>query len=281
MPTAEAAPPPRTTRSALLWFLAPFAVFGMLGLLWALASPIFSVPDENAHATKAIAQVRGQVIGYTLPDVRHIIVDLPAGYEYSPEMLCFVPRSAEPASCAPALGDPGGQDWFNTWVGAYNPVYYQLVGWPSLVFDGNTSIYAMRIASVLLCAALLAWAFQVAALGARQQVDAPRRRLRGSADERLPDRFRQPERSGTGGGRSRLGRGPAPARVLRRTVGATTAVEDLALGRHHGRLTRPRERAGAGTAVAGGHRGRGLPRGRLATGEGALHHGRELPVARD
>jgi len=168
-PTAEPARPPRATRSALLWFLAPFAVFSVLGVLWALASPIFSVPDENAHATKAIAQVRGQIIGYTLPDVRHIVVDLPSGYEYSPEMLCFVPRSAVPASCAPELGDPAGQDWFNTWVGAYNPVYYYLVGWPSLLFDGNASITAMRIASVLLGAGLLAWAFQAAALGRRSR----------------------------------------------------------------------------------------------------------------
>ena len=39
----------------------------VLGVLWSLASPVFSVPDENAHAVKAIAQLRGQVIGYTVP----------------------------------------------------------------------------------------------------------------------------------------------------------------------------------------------------------------------
>jgi hypothetical protein len=166
---SPASEPERTRRSprSAAWFLAPFAVFSLLGLLWALGSPVFSVPDENAHATKAIAQVRGQVVGYTLPGVRHIIVDLPPGYQYSPEMLCFTTHSETPASCAPALGDPGGQDWFNTWVGAYNPVYYTLVGWPSLLFDGNASVYAMRVASVLLGAALLAWAFQAAVLGRR------------------------------------------------------------------------------------------------------------------
>lgn len=157
--------PPRPVWSATAWFLAPFAVFSLLGMLWALASPVFSVPDENAHATKAIAQVRGQVLGYTLPDVRHLVVDLPPGYEYSPEMVCFTTHSETPASCAVELGDAGGQPWFNTWVGAYNPVYYYVVGWPSLLFDGNASVYAMRVASVLLGAALLAWTFQVAALG--------------------------------------------------------------------------------------------------------------------
>jgi hypothetical protein len=54
-------------------------------------------------------------------------------------------------------------------VGAYNPVYYYLVGWPSLLFDGSASIYAMRIASSLLGAALLAWAFLAAASGRRSR----------------------------------------------------------------------------------------------------------------
>ncbi|WP_448809367.1 DUF2142 domain-containing protein [Agromyces bauzanensis] len=147
--------------------IAPFAVFALLGVLWALASPVFSVPDENAHATKAIAQVRGQVIGYTLPGVKHVVVDLPDGYEYPAEMTCFATDSEVPASCGVQLGDPGGSEWFNTWVGTYNPVYYYLVGWPSLLFDGNASVYAMRIASVMLGASLLAWSFHAASLGRR------------------------------------------------------------------------------------------------------------------
>ena len=71
---------PRAGARAAL-FLAPFAIFTLLGVLWSLASPVFSVPDENAHAIKAIAQIRGQVVGYTLPGVKHIVVDLPPGYD--------------------------------------------------------------------------------------------------------------------------------------------------------------------------------------------------------
>ena len=56
----------RPPRSGWL-FLLPFTVFALLGILWALASPVFSVPDENAHAVKAIAQARGQVIGTRCP----------------------------------------------------------------------------------------------------------------------------------------------------------------------------------------------------------------------
>ena len=80
----SAAAPERRVRAGL--FGAAFAVFALLGILWSLASPVFSVPDENAHATKAIAQVRGQIVGYTRPDVRHIVVDLPPGYWYSQDI---------------------------------------------------------------------------------------------------------------------------------------------------------------------------------------------------
>lgn len=156
-------------KSTLFTLVLPFICFSLLAILWSLASPVFSVPDENAHALKAIAQLRGQVVGYTVPDVKHIIVDLPDGYEYPPHIMCFATHPDLPASCNVELGSADGQDWFNTWVGAYNPVYYYLVGWPSLLFDGNAGIYAMRVASSLLGAALLAWAFQVAAAGARSR----------------------------------------------------------------------------------------------------------------
>ena len=156
-------------RSAWFTLLLPFACFSLLAVLWSLASPVFSVPDENAHATKAIAQARGQVIGDTVPGVKHIVVDLPDGFEYSTQILCFAGLPDQPANCSVELGDPSGADTFNTWVGAYNPIYYALIGWPSLLFDGNAGVYAMRIASALLGAVFLAWAFQAATAGVRSR----------------------------------------------------------------------------------------------------------------
>lgn len=143
-----------------------FAFAALLSVLWALGSPVFSVPDENAHAFKAIAQVRGQIIGYHVEGVPHIVVDLPDGYRYDPALTCFAFHPERPANCAPELGAATGSDWFNTWVGAYNPIYYYLIGWPSLLFDGPAGVYAMRIASALLSALFIGWAFQ-AALSAR------------------------------------------------------------------------------------------------------------------
>lgn len=163
--TSQPKPPPvvdgRSARgSTFVSWLIPFALIAAFSVLWALASPLFSVPDENAHAVKAVAQLRGEVIGESDPERAHIIVDLPEGYDYNHGMMCylFVPEAS--AQCAATFGDGTGQREFATWVGAYNPLYYYLVGWPSLLVDGETAVYAMRIASAVLSAILLAWAFQ-------------------------------------------------------------------------------------------------------------------------
>lgn len=116
--------------------------------------------DESAHATKAIAQWQGQIIGYEVPGVRHTVVDLPVGDSYSPNIICFVYHPDVTANCGVELGDEGTV-WFNTWVGAYNPSYYYLAGWPSLFFEGSAGIYAMRIASALIGAVFFAWATQM------------------------------------------------------------------------------------------------------------------------
>lgn len=150
-------------------FWITFALMAALSTLWALASPVFSIPDESAHAVKAIAQVRGEVIGHKVPGVKHLVVDLPAEYRYSPQILCFAFHSQIPADCGVELGAASGTSTFNTWVGAYNPLYYYLVGWPSLIFDGSAGIYAMRIASALLGSLFIAFAFQAAMAGIRSR----------------------------------------------------------------------------------------------------------------
>jgi hypothetical protein len=143
-------------------FWTAFALMAMLATLWSLASPIFSVPDENAHAVKAIAQVRGDLTGHAVEGIKHSVVDLPAAYSYNQQIVCYIFHPEVPADCGFALGDKGGLGWFNTWVSAYNPIYYYLVGWPSLFLNGSAGIYAMRIVSGLLSSLFVAWAFQSA-----------------------------------------------------------------------------------------------------------------------
>lgn len=151
---------PSRARTIATW-LIPFALLAALSVLWALASPVFSVPDENAHVAKAVAQSHGEVIGRTDPDRPHLIVDLPEGYDYNHGVMCYIFHPEISADCPAEFGDGTGMRDFATWVGAYNPVYYAIVGWPSSILDqGVPAVYAMRIISALLSAALLAFAFQ-------------------------------------------------------------------------------------------------------------------------
>jgi Predicted membrane protein (DUF2142) len=144
-------------------------VFLVLAASWALASPVFSVPDEDAHATKAVAQARGQVLGVERPGVDPLVVDLPPGYEVPDGIRCFVAETDRAADCGVELGDPSGADSYGTWAGRNNPTAYALVAWPSLLVDGNAGVYAMRLAGAALGAILFGLAFQLALSDARSR----------------------------------------------------------------------------------------------------------------
>ncbi|PDQ35773.1 MAG: hypothetical protein B5766_04790 [Candidatus Lumbricidophila eiseniae] len=142
-----------------------FVIATCLGVLWSLASPVFGVPDEASHFYKGAAQVRGQVIGKTVPGIKHIVVDVPPGDEYSPNLVCFAFQPTQPGNCdGVQLGDEKTGTTYATQVGAYNPIYYYIVGWPSLFITGNAAVYAMRIMGALLAAALIACAFRYSLL---------------------------------------------------------------------------------------------------------------------
>lgn len=160
-------PAPARTRRGVRVFLPAFLLLSFLSILWALATPIFASPDESAHAVKAIAQVHGQLIQQSRPDVPYPVYNLPDAYRFSPSTICFAFYPGVTAACPTELGSPGGTDWFKDWVSGYNPVYYYAVGWPSLFLGGSAGIYGIRIVSALLSSALLAGAFVAAAAGRR------------------------------------------------------------------------------------------------------------------
>jgi Predicted membrane protein (DUF2142) len=144
--------------------ILPFFVFlllGMLTSLWALASPLMSVPDEPAHAIKAAAVVRGQMEPETAgPQGQPAVVQVPAYIAELGPQTCTAFRPDVTASCAPQI-DPANTvlTEAKTTAGNYNPFYYLIVGLPSQVLAGAPALYAMRIASGLLSAAFLAMAF--------------------------------------------------------------------------------------------------------------------------
>ena len=149
------------------WWWA-FASFAALGILWALATPVYAVADEPAHVLRAASVARGQIIGDKpagLDDFarivkvpRHLVAnaDEPKYRERVLEAPCFAFLPETTASCFGNLPPESGLIRARTDVGVDPPAFYAVVGLPSLVKSTAGGIYLMRFVSALICAALLA-----------------------------------------------------------------------------------------------------------------------------
>ncbi|MFI9101164.1 DUF2142 domain-containing protein [Streptomyces fildesensis] len=152
-----------------VWTLA-FATFVTLMTAWSLATPITAPPDEAAHMVKAAAVVRGEFGGeQRVIEAHHVGVDVevgftavrvPAGYRdldvTDGVYRCFRNDDKLSVACRGTVTPSGDTATVITSAGTYGPGYYLLVGWPSLLLTGEAGLYAMRLLSALLCAALLA-----------------------------------------------------------------------------------------------------------------------------
>lgn len=139
-------------------FAAAWVVVGLLMSLWALATPIGASPDEPAHLVKAASVVRGEFIG--APGSFGHIVEVPRYVSHSHAQTCYAFDNREEADCAteaPAPTDELVEG--STTAGLYNPLYYLLTGWPSLLAGDSSGIYGMRIASAIVVSGFLALAF--------------------------------------------------------------------------------------------------------------------------
>jgi hypothetical protein len=71
---------------------------------------------------------------------------------------CFRFEAEQTAECAdPLVPRATGSVRAATYAGQYPPLYYLLVGWPSLPLSGAPAVYAMRLVSAAITAALLTW----------------------------------------------------------------------------------------------------------------------------
>jgi hypothetical protein len=161
----------RSSPPRLSTFLVAWVGLSLLSIAWALASPIGSGPDEPAHFIKAASVVRGELVG-PQGDTGNI-VEVPRYVAWTATQDCFRFDITQPADCAPALqGDPAETVTTETSAGYYNPVYYALVGWPTLLFSDPTGLYAVRIVSALISSAVLAAAFAMVATWRRRTLPA-------------------------------------------------------------------------------------------------------------
>ena len=147
------------------WWVA-FAMFAGVGALWAFSTPLMAAPDEPSHVINAAAVVRGEflerratVVGPHLI-LTNFFVRVPASLAATRQIaVCFAFRPSVSAGCAPRIGDRTTVVTGSTRAGAYPPLYYLLVGWPSLILHPRAAVYAMRLCSVLVAAAFLATAW--------------------------------------------------------------------------------------------------------------------------
>lgn len=149
-------------RWSAVWLL----VFGCTAL-WSLSMPLMASPDEPSHAIKAVAVVRGQLVGEVGPRPTTIAepgafttVHIPSDYAIAQSLTCYVQSPLNSAACltpvpSPAVGDVPTR----TAAGQYPPLYYALVGWPSLILPADVGFMAMRLVSAALSSTLLTAGF--------------------------------------------------------------------------------------------------------------------------
>jgi hypothetical protein len=127
-----------------------WAALLLLSWVWAVANPLMASPDEPAHTVKAASVVRGELLGEDT--AAGTAVDLPyffAMVTAYPTCYMFVPD--EPANCeVPATDELDAPADVVTPAGRYNPLYYSVVGLPSLLPEGDGALYAMRLLSAVL-----------------------------------------------------------------------------------------------------------------------------------
>jgi hypothetical protein len=126
---------------------------------WSLATPLFAAPDEPGHLIQAAAAVRGEFDVPAQPFAYGAISNVKV-----PEWVgeagaipdCFAFKSSVPAGCEPHLGNQRNTVLAETAFSNYPPLYYLVVGVPSLVWTGSGAVYAIRLVSLVMCSALIA-----------------------------------------------------------------------------------------------------------------------------
>ena len=135
-------------------------VLSLLSAVWAISMPVATGPDEPEHFVKAAAVVRGELVGST--SSAGFVVNVPEYVAYTHEQLCTAFKPATSGDCAPPPpSNASGLVADTTTAGTYNPLYYALVGWPTLLLDDTAGLYAMRIVSGILVSGFLALAIML------------------------------------------------------------------------------------------------------------------------
>jgi hypothetical protein len=153
--------PDSIARSWVAFAWAFLAVVLSIGA-WSVSSPLGAAPDEPSHVIEATAVVRGQFtppqFEVVIDGVRHgrIGVVLIPRWVSDISPGCFLRRPNTPAGCATHGETDTRNTIATTQFSNYPPLYYAIVGLPTLLSVGSGALYAMQYTGAILDAALIA-----------------------------------------------------------------------------------------------------------------------------
>ena len=166
----------KAPRTPALQPVLAFLAFLALALSWSLGTPLLSAADEPEHVVRAAAVVRGEFSGtqnvkhftgwqrsYTTPDYLEVTYRLPHSLVAARQANepCYAFHLDVAANCLATANQAATLAAGDTSTSHmdYFPLYYLAVGWPSLILNGDSAIYGMRIVSAIISALMLAAAF--------------------------------------------------------------------------------------------------------------------------
>jgi len=136
------------------WTLTIFAAFLLcLGCSWALLQPPYGISDEPAHAIKALATSNGQLrgpqsvgqFGYNSMEYQ-----VPSAYSSIWHFTCYSGDVKATPVCAPPFPNGVEEIGVTSTAAEYPPAYYAIVGAFGWINPGQTGLFLMRMATVIL-----------------------------------------------------------------------------------------------------------------------------------
>ena len=130
--------------------------FCLIQLAWLLTIPPYRGVDEFDHAYRAASVARGEYVAPVTAATRGTgaFVSVPADIVAAAGPQCSDLSYTSAVDCEPSADLGDGMVSVASGAGRYNPVYYAVVGTAALPFDGYNALYAMRLATIAICAAL-------------------------------------------------------------------------------------------------------------------------------
>ncbi len=149
--------PKRPARPFRLVWLVSWGVFFAVAALWSIANPLGNSPDEPAQIARAAALYRGQIVGNQVAHKAPAYTEIRVPRTYALALNgaqsavdghdCYHFLPTVPASCERVVASDRLVNT-TTYFGRYPPLYYFLVGLPSVATSEKAGLYLMRLLSV-------------------------------------------------------------------------------------------------------------------------------------